>query len=41
MDWKTRLAESFAATGWKKAELARRADVPYDNVIKYLSGAVE
>ena len=41
MDWKTRLAESFAATGWKKAELARRADVPYDNVIKYLSGAVD
>lgn len=41
MDWKQRLQEAFEATGWKKAELARRADVPYDNVIKYLSGTVD
>lgn len=41
MDWKQRLHETFEATGWKKAELARRSGVSYDNVIKYLSGAVD
>jgi len=41
MDWAERLNEKFAATGWSKSELARRADVPYDNVLKYLSGPVK
>lgn len=41
MDWKQRLNETFAETGWSKAELGRRADVSYDNVIKYLAGAVD
>lgn len=41
MDWKQRLNEKFADTGWSKAELGRRAGVSYDNVIKYLAGAVE
>lgn len=41
MDWKQRLNEVFAEKGWSKAELARRSGVSYDNVIKYLSGAVD
>lgn len=41
MDWKQRLQDTFAATGWTKAELARRADVSYDNVNKYLAGKVD
>lgn len=41
MDWKQRLQEAFEDTGWSKAELARRSDVSYDNVIKYLSGVVD
>lgn len=41
MDWKTRLNETFAEKGWSKAELGRRAEVSYDNVIKYLGGAVD
>jgi transcriptional regulator with XRE-family HTH domain len=41
MDWKQRLNETFAETGWSKAELGRRSGVSYDNVIKYLAGAVD
>lgn len=41
MSWKHRLNEKFRDTGWSKAELGRRADVSYDNVIKYLAGAVD
>lgn len=41
MSWPERLNEKFTATGWSKAELARRSGVPYDNVNKYLAGKVE
>ena len=41
MDWTARLTEKFNATGWSKTELARRADVSYDNVLKYLAGGVK
>jgi len=41
MEWHERLNARFAATGWSKAELAKRAGVSYDNVLKYLAGAVK
>lgn len=41
MDWKQRLNETFAETGWTKAEFGRRADVSYDNLIKYMNGTVD
>lgn len=41
MSWNTRLRAAFEATGWSKAELGRRANVPYDNVNKYLEGKVK
>lgn len=41
MTWALRLNEKFRATGWSKAELARRSEVSYDNVNKYLAGKVE
>ena len=40
-DWKNRLNEAFQGTGWSKAELARRSDIPYDSLNKYLAGKVE
>lgn len=41
MTWAARLTDSFEATGWSKAELARRSGVSYDNVNKYLAGKVD
>lgn len=41
MTWDKRLREAFKATGWSKAELARRAQLSYDNINKYLAGAVK
>lgn len=41
MSWHERLREAFEAKGWTKAELARRANEPYDNVNKYLAGKVK
>ncbi|AMM84778.1 LexA family transcriptional regulator [Martelella sp. AD-3] len=41
MNWVDRLNSAFEKTGWSKAELARRAGVSYDNVVKYLGGKVE
>lgn len=41
MSWITRLQNKFNDTGWTKAELARRSNVPYDNVNKYLAGKVD
>lgn len=41
MDWHDRLEAKRVKLGWNKAELARRANVSYDNVIKYLRGGVE
>ena len=41
MSWHDRLKTAFSQTGWSKAELARRAHEPYDNVTKYLSGKVK
>lgn len=40
MPWHARLVKKFGDTGWSKTELARRAGVPYDSVLKYLSGRV-
>jgi 7-cyano-7-deazaguanine reductase len=40
-DWKFRLKKSFFATGWSKAELARRSGIQYDSLSKYLDGKVE
>lgn len=43
--WADRLSAAFAARrdadGWTARELAERADVPYDSVLKYLSGRVD
>lgn len=39
--WVERLNERFDATGWSKAELAKRSGVAYDNVLKYIAGKVE
>jgi transcriptional regulator with XRE-family HTH domain len=39
--WHERLKEAWEETGWSKAEFARRADVSYDNVVKYLAGRVD
>ncbi len=41
MTWNDRLQQKFDETGWSKRELSRRANVSYDNVIKYLSGKVD
>src|SRR4051794_21702356 len=41
MSWDQRLRDALAASGWSKAELARRSDVSYDNVNKYLAGEVK
>jgi transcriptional regulator with XRE-family HTH domain len=41
MSWAARLENKFNETGWSKAELARRADIPYDSVNKYLAGKVD
>lgn len=41
MEWHERLSEKFEATGWTKTELARRAGVHPDNVLKYLAGKVK
>jgi transcriptional regulator with XRE-family HTH domain len=41
MDWVQRLNDKFATTGWSKAELSKRANVPYDSVLKYLDGKVK
>jgi len=41
MEWSARLNAKFQATGWSKSELARRAGVSYDNVLKYLGGHVK
>lgn len=41
MSWHLRLQDTFNQTGWSKAELHRRAEVSYDNVVKYLSGKVD
>lgn len=41
MTWTDRLNAAFREKGWTKAELGRRASVPYDNVTKYLAGAVD
>ena len=40
-DWKIRLNDAFRATGWSKAELARRSGIQYDSLNKYLAGKVE
>ena len=39
--WKKHLNEAFSATGWSKAELARRSGIKYDSLSKYLDGKVE
>lgn len=41
MEWHERLSERFEATGWGKAELARRSGVDYNSVLKYLAGQVK
>lgn len=41
MTWAERLQATFDKKGWTKAELARRANVSYDNVNKYLAGKVD
>lgn len=41
MTWATRLNRKFTATGWSKVKLAKEAGVPYDSVLKYLSGKVD
>ena len=41
MQWHDRLKSRFEATGWKKAELAKRSGVPYDSLLKYLGGDVK
>lgn len=41
MSWHDRLNQAWTDTGWSKAELARRSDVPYDSVVKYLAGKVD
>lgn len=41
MTWAARLQATFNKKGWTKAELARRANVSYDNVNKYLAGKVD
>lgn len=41
MSWDQRLREAFEEKGWKKAELARRSGVSYDNINKYLAGQVK
>lgn len=41
MTWDQRLRDAFEETGWSKAEFARRADLSYDNINKYLAGAVK
>ena len=40
-NWKERLHKVFVETGWSKAELARRADIQYDSLSKYLNGKVD
>jgi transcriptional regulator with XRE-family HTH domain len=41
MAWHTRLKELVAERGMSLAELSRRSGVNYDNVTKYVGGAVE
>lgn len=41
MSWDQRLRDGLAAKGWTKAELGRKAEVPYDSVNKYLAGEVK
>ena len=41
MSWSERLWQKFKETGWSKVELSRRANVPYNNVTKYLAGKVD
>ena len=41
MTWTSRLQDKFEETGWTKAELARRAEITYDSVNKYLAGKVD
>lgn len=41
MEWASRLQAAFEEKGWSAAELARRSDVPYDSVKKYLAGKVK
>lgn len=41
MTWDQRLNEVWKRTGWSKRVLSERSGVPYDNVLKYLKGAVD
>lgn len=41
MSWDQRLRDALEQKGWSKRELSRRADVPYDNVTKYVAGEVK
>lgn len=40
MKWSDRLEQKRREKGWSKRELSRRADIPYDNLTKYLTGDV-
>ncbi len=39
--WHIRLNQRLSELGWTKAELARRSDVSYERIIKYLHGDVD
>lgn len=41
MKWWQRLDAEREALGWSKAELARRSEIPYDNINKYLRGDID
>lgn len=41
MTWDQRLREAWQKSGWSKKEFSRRSGVSYDNLLKYLQGAVE
>lgn len=40
-DWSTRLAQRIKALGWKLPEAAKRCDVDYHSLKKYVKGGVE